>query len=329
MRIFNISIYFLLILFINIINYSNSFIFNNFIKKNSKIVSCYKNVTSSLLQKIPNYNIFNNFKEIENDKKHSDIMLKRFKNLMILNRFSLNHNEKKLITITPGGLKGFYVLGICSYIKDNYNLSDYVFSGASAGSWNSLFLSFKHDTKKIVDSIFDIEYDKAGSIFNVELMIKNKFITEFNDNDFNLDRVYIGSTIIDKCRLKSIVYSDFESLEDAVDCCMGSSHIPFISGSLYFVYKDKITFDGGISLYINESPYLPTKIPSLIINPTLFKDDISNNESIDLCEFYRGYFDSLDINKITDVKSMFDEGYHNAMNNKEALDEIFEKKFIN
>lgn len=289
-------------------------------------MSCYKNATSSLLQKIPNYNILN---EIENDKKYDDIIFNRFKNLMILNRFSFHDNEKKLITITPGGLKGFYVLGICSYIKENYNLSDYVFSGASAGSWNSLFLSFKHDTKKIVDSIFDIDYSKAGSIFNVELMIKNKFITEFDDNDFDLDKVYIGSTIFDKCRLKSIVYNNFVSLEDAIDCCMGSSHIPFISGSLYFVYKDKITLDGGFSLYLNESPYLPTKIPSLIISPSLFRDNISNNESVDLCEFYKGYFESIDINRVTDVKSMYDEGYHNAMNNKEALDEIFEKKFIN
>ena len=326
MRIFNLPIYFLLILFMKIINYSNSFIFNNLIKKNSKIMSCYKNATSSLLQKIPNYNILN---EIENDKKYDDIIFNRFKNLMILNRFSFHDNEKKLITITPGGLKGFYVLGICSYIKENYNLSDYVFSGASAGSWNSLFLSFKHDTKKIVDSIFDIDYSKAGSIFNVELMIKNKFITEFDDNDFDLDKVYIGSTIFDKCRLKSIVYNNFVSLEDAIDCCMGSSHIPFISGSLYFVYKDKITLDGGFSLYLNESPYLPTKIPSLIISPSLFRDNISNNESVDLCEFYKGYFESIDINRVTDVKSMYDEGYHNAMNNKEALDEIFEKKFIN
>ena len=43
-------------------------------------------------------------------------------------------------------------------------------------------------------------------------MIKNKFITEFDDNDFDLDKVYIGSTIFDKCRLKSIVYNNFVSL---------------------------------------------------------------------------------------------------------------------
>ena len=71
--------------------------------------------------------------------------------------------DKKLITITPGGLQGFYVLGICTYIKENYDLSNYVFSGASAGSWNSLFLSYKYDTKKILDAIFDIDYEKAGA----------------------------------------------------------------------------------------------------------------------------------------------------------------------
>ena len=63
----------------------------------------------------------------------------------LFNRFIIKtqNNKKKLITITPGGYKGFYTLGICHYIKENYNLENYYFSGASAGSWNALFLSFK------------------------------------------------------------------------------------------------------------------------------------------------------------------------------------------
>jgi len=35
--------------------------------------------------------------------------------------------NKKLISISPGGLKGFYELGVLSYIKDNYNMDDYIF----------------------------------------------------------------------------------------------------------------------------------------------------------------------------------------------------------
>ena len=52
-------------------------------------------------------------------------------------------NPSKLIISTPGGLFGFYFMGVSSFLKDNYNLTNYIFSGASAGAWNSLFLSLK------------------------------------------------------------------------------------------------------------------------------------------------------------------------------------------
>ena len=37
----------------------------------------------------------------------------------LFNRFIIKtkNNNKDLITITPGGYKGFYTLGICHYIK--------------------------------------------------------------------------------------------------------------------------------------------------------------------------------------------------------------------
>ena len=53
------------------------------------------------------------------------------------------HKDKKLIILTPGGLYGFYTLGVSCYIKNHYNLTDFIFSGSSAGSWNSLFLSYQ------------------------------------------------------------------------------------------------------------------------------------------------------------------------------------------
>ena len=51
-------------------------------------------------------------------------------------------DNKKLIISTPGGLHGFYLMGVSSYLKERYDLSDCIFSGASAGAWNSLFLCF-------------------------------------------------------------------------------------------------------------------------------------------------------------------------------------------
>tara|TARA_A100001015_G_scaffold26260_1_gene29474 strand:- start:3721 stop:4794 length:1074 start_codon:yes stop_codon:yes gene_type:complete len=256
-----------------------------------------------------------------NTKESFDKMMLNF-NQFIENRHNIFFNDnKKLITITPGGLKGFYVLGICTFIKESYSLDNYIFSGASAGSWNSLIMSYKYKDHKLIDSIFDIEFDKANSIFEVELMIKNKILKDFSNNDFFLDRIYIGSTIVDNYKFKSIVYSNFDSLSDAIDCCIGSSHIPLISGKTVYIYRNKFTLDGGFSLFFNQSPYLPTKIPSLIINPNLFKN--IEEESLDLCDLYKGYYDSLDIKKIVNAKKMFDDGYENAKNNKHHLDQIF------
>ena len=69
-----------------------------------------------------------------------------------------NIHNKKIITLSPGGFRGFYVLGICKYIKENYDLSDYVFSGASAGAWNSLFLCYDGEMDKFINRVFMITF---------------------------------------------------------------------------------------------------------------------------------------------------------------------------
>ena len=42
--------------------------------------------------------------------------------------------NNKIITLSPGGFRGFYTFGLCKFLKENYDLSEYVFSGASAGA---------------------------------------------------------------------------------------------------------------------------------------------------------------------------------------------------
>jgi len=60
--------------------------------------------------------------------------------------FSKIVGEKKIIAISPGGYHGFYMMGISNYIKENYDLSNYLFTGASAGAWNALFMTYKGDS---------------------------------------------------------------------------------------------------------------------------------------------------------------------------------------
>ena len=51
----------------------------------------------------------------------------------------------KSLALKPGGLKGFYMMGITKYIKSNYDLENWHFYDSSAGAWNSLYLSCKKD----------------------------------------------------------------------------------------------------------------------------------------------------------------------------------------
>ena len=65
-------------------------------------------------------------------------------------------NSLNIISINPGGLLGFYQFGICKYIKQNCDLKNSKFYGSSAGSWNSLYLSKKHDNDNLFHDMFSI-----------------------------------------------------------------------------------------------------------------------------------------------------------------------------
>ena len=56
-----------------------------------------------------------------------------------------NASDNELITLSPAGLKGFYTFGVSVYIKENYDLDNYFFSG-TAGAWN-VYLSYKNDLR--------------------------------------------------------------------------------------------------------------------------------------------------------------------------------------
>jgi len=53
----------------------------------------------------------------------------------------INNNIKKYIYLAPGGFTMPYTLGISQFIKENYNLNNINFIGASAGSWTSIYLA--------------------------------------------------------------------------------------------------------------------------------------------------------------------------------------------
>ena len=231
---------------------------------------------------------------------------------------NLSIENKRIITLSPGGLKGFYVMGICKYIKEHYDLSNYIFSGASAGAWNSLLLCFRGDISELQNCVSDIDIQTINDLNTIEQTIKMRIISNYTDDDFELDKLFIGTTVYEKLRLKSIVYTGFESLEDAVDCCIASSHIPFITGGFKCHYRGLATFDGGFSEY----PYVNDSYSDLHITPSIWKSRKTMVEKLAAPDVRLSDITTLFSKKDYEMDTLITSGYNDAVKNKEYLDEI-------
>ena len=109
--------------------------------------------------------------------------------VLILYCLMLVSDAYKIISIAPGGLKGFYTLGICKYLKENYCLDDYRFYGSSAGSWNSVFLALpSYDDNYYVDSIIKIKSEQYSNLNELEICLKNIILNEssIKENNFTI-----------------------------------------------------------------------------------------------------------------------------------------------
>jgi hypothetical protein len=230
--------------------------------------------------------------------------------------------DKKLILLSPGGFKGFYLMGISAFIKENYILDGHIFSGASAGAWNALLMTYKHNVSDIVNVLVNDECSKIKDAYGLEKYLKKQIMANYKTDDFELEKLFIGLTIINNYRIQTQIYSDFENLEDAIDCCIGSSHIPYVTGNLVNTYHNTYTFDGGFSKY----PYLNVSRPVLHITPSMWKH-ISNdtlvtrqNERLNISDyttlFSRGKYN---------FKLLYEEGYNDAKINQWYLENIFQK----
>lgn len=231
--------------------------------------------------------------------------------------------DKKLISISPGGFKGFYMLGISSFIKENYDLSNFIFSGASAGAWNSLFMTYKHDHIEFVNSMLDDKLNNAISIIDLEYVIKYKILNKYSEDDFDLKRLFIGVTSFEKLKVKTHIFSDFDTLEDALNCCIASSHIPYITGTTFLnKYQNMNAFDGGFSSY----PYLNIIKPTLHITPKMWKEDKQENnqktyiEKLLRLQTHVSDYTTLFSRSKYNFTNLFNNGYNDAKNNKFFLD---------
>jgi hypothetical protein len=236
--------------------------------------------------------------------------------------------NKKIIYISPGGFKGAYMLGVAAYIKDNYDTSNYLFYGASAGAWISLLMTSNKNHHEIVDKIGILkpDFDKKNVKKIIDKNLKKVLLENYNTEDFDLNRLFIGVSHYNKNSLfKSAMYTDFTGLQDAIDCCIASSHIPFITGGFVKYYDNLLTFDGGFAKVFN----FPNIQPVLCITPDMW--EIEKKKRIELS------FNSkiiLNLKILYDTTSLINghkynlselylQGYTNSHENKHILDEIF------
>jgi hypothetical protein len=222
--------------------------------------------------------------------------------------------DKKIISISPGGYKGFYLMGTVAYIKEHYSLEPFIFTGASAGAWNALFMTFNKDPMEIVLEVIDNSIKKAESINELEHIIKYKLLNSYKTEDFDLKRLFIGITTLGNFKINTNIFSDFDDLEDALNCCIASSHIPLVTGGFTNKYNNIYAFDGGFSKY----PYLNITKPVLHISPTMWDLAQEKKTTSDIFSYT-----TLFSRDRYDFMELFDNGYNDAKIHKEFLDSIF------
>jgi hypothetical protein len=230
--------------------------------------------------------------------------------------------NQTVLTISPGGIKGYYMMGTSAYIKEHYNISSMVFSGASAGAWNTLVMTFKGDTRELIKLATHPRMTAVKSILEMEKEFKNTILTTYTRDDFDLEKIFIGMTNIVAGKPHAVIYHGFDNLEDVLNACIASSHIPLITGDLTTIYNNMYSFDGGFSKH----PYLNGSI--FHITPSMWK----NNTGMIIKPPRRKLLGKIDEYTTLfskdhyDLDQLFQHGYDDAYLNRDTLDAIFQKK---
>ncbi len=225
------------------------------------------------------------------------------------NDFLERKKNKKIITISPGGLAGFYMLGIITYINENYDTSQFDILGASAGAWNTLPMVYNGPINTIVTDIL-VNYqhiddqNEVTSIYQLQSNLKNLLLENYEDKHFDLERANIATTCITKTGFEQIIISDITTLEQATDCCIASSHIPFITGKGVPKINNKRLFDGGFD------KFPPTELEHCLnISPNMWGTDLTPH-----------FKELLNIKNLRTFEGFYQKGYYESKNNRNILD---------
>jgi len=228
-------------------------------------------------------------------------------------QFSNNNKDNKIITISPAGLGGFYLLGIITYIKEHYDTTDYTILGASAGAWASLPMVYNEDIDILVNDILTNFYDPylnlseedltiSHSLFNLQYRMKHILLSGYDEINFDLHRMNIATNVLSKNGIRLAIIGDIKTLPIAVSTCFASSHIPYITGEGLFGVDNYYFFDGGLCGFPPQN--LNTH---LNISPDMWGyqiKDIFNIKKYDndalIGLYYKGYYDTENNKNILD-----------------------------
>jgi len=210
------------------------------------------------------------------------------------------------IVISPGGYKGIYMMGICHYIKNHFEIKSKKILGFSCGSFCAIFLRIRPELDNFfLTNLFALDKPRVSLSKFLNAGIHN-INTSFRYDDFDLSGTQIGITTSSglKC------YDTFLSIEDLTMCCKCSSFVPFVTqNQLFLFYKHQLTLDGAI--YYKQLKNI--KDEKFIISSTMFgryNKNLFAGFRKPKCSFYQMYL----------------YGYHDARKNHDVLAKYFQPK---
>ena len=238
---------------------------------------------------------------------NGNMLIKKYRkrNEKVIN---LENSNKKIIYLGPGGFTMPYTLGICKYIKDNYDLSDYNFIGSSAGSWLAVYLASDINEQQIYNLLdeYSLKFETKNKFIHkwkhTTNFLSDKFKILINDKTFIQNKkIGISVTRYKNKKIKNEIINNYSSLEELLILCKLSSHIPILSGKILPRYNNIITID---SFFSEITFQYSTLIYFGSLNRTFTFKEIIGKTNIKATEY-------------------FNEGYLDAIKNKKYFDKQF------
>jgi len=227
------------------------------------------------------------------------IYYKKNKKIVINKDYDIIYNQ--------GGYYGFYQLGICHYIKNNFDISKKKSIGISAGSWLCIFMILdKDNTNLFIKKLFS----KIHYIYPIHKLF-NLFEETLNEcelnNNLNYSNIHIMVSNLQDFTLD--IHNNFLSFNDLLKCCVSSSFIPLISyKDIFYFYRNKLVMDGGL---LKRFYFVNTNAKTLEIKYDMFGRFKKN-------KFYKSLFKPG-----RSLYSLYLLGYKDAQNNHEMLKKYF------